>query len=66
MTLEVRDLTIDVADRRVVHGISFDVPDGARVGLITTRMPKLVSVLVDFRSPSTVGSSVVTSTPNGA
>lgn len=34
MTLEVRDLTIDIGDRRVVHGISFDVPDGARVGLI--------------------------------
>ncbi|MFH8250837.1 ABC transporter ATP-binding protein [Microbacterium sp. B2969] len=34
MTLEVRDLTIDVSGRRIVHGISFDVPDGARVGLI--------------------------------
>ncbi|TDN88481.1 ABC transporter ATP-binding protein [Microbacterium sp. BK668] len=34
MTLEIRDLTIDIAGRRVVDGISFDVPDGARVGLI--------------------------------
>jgi len=34
MTLEVRDLTIDIGDRRVVDGVSFDVPDGARVGLI--------------------------------
>lgn len=34
MSLEVRDLTIDIDGRRVVHGISFDVPDGARVGLI--------------------------------
>ncbi len=34
MTLEVRDLTIDIGARRVVDGISFDVPDGARVGLI--------------------------------
>ncbi len=34
MTLEVRDLTIDIGERRVVDGVSFDVPDGARVGLI--------------------------------
>lgn len=34
MTLEVRDLSIDIGDRRVVDGVSFDVPDGARVGLI--------------------------------
>ncbi len=34
MSLEVRDLTIDIAGRRVVDGVSFDVPDGARVGLI--------------------------------
>jgi peptide/nickel transport system ATP-binding protein len=34
MTLEVRDLTVDIAGRRVVDGVSFDVPDGARVGLI--------------------------------
>ncbi|GAA3630639.1 hypothetical protein GCM10022200_11730 [Microbacterium awajiense] len=34
MTLEVRGLTIDIGDRRVVDGVSFDVPDGARVGLI--------------------------------
>ena len=34
MTLEVRELTIDIGDRRVVDGVSFDVPDGARVGLI--------------------------------
>ncbi len=34
MSLEVRDLTIDIAGRRVVDGVSFDVPEGARVGLI--------------------------------
>ena len=34
MTLEVQDLTVDIDGRRVVDGISFDVPDGARVGLI--------------------------------
>lgn len=34
MSLEVRDLTIEISGRRVVDGISFDVPDGARVGLI--------------------------------
>ncbi|KAA9111166.1 ATP-binding cassette domain-containing protein [Microbacterium rhizomatis] len=34
MSLEVRDLTVDIAGRRVVDGVSFDVPDGARVGLI--------------------------------
>jgi peptide/nickel transport system ATP-binding protein len=34
MTLEVRDLTIDIGGRRVVDGVSFDVLDGARVGLI--------------------------------
>lgn len=34
MSLEVRDLTIDIGGRRVVDGVSFEVPDGARVGLI--------------------------------
>lgn len=34
MSLEVRDLTIEIGGRPVVHGVSFDVPDGARVGLI--------------------------------
>ncbi len=34
MSLEVQDLTIDVGGRRVVDGVSFAVPDGARVGLI--------------------------------
>ncbi|WP_442575130.1 ATP-binding cassette domain-containing protein [Microbacterium sp. F51-2R] len=34
MTLEVQGLTIDIAGRRVVDGVSFEVPDGARVGLI--------------------------------
>ena len=34
MSLEVQDLTIDIGGRRVVDGISFAVPDGARVGLI--------------------------------
>lgn len=34
MSLAVRDLTIEISGRRVVDGVSFDVPDGARVGLI--------------------------------
>ena len=34
MSLEVRDLSIEIDGRRVVDGVSFDVPDGARVGLI--------------------------------
>ena len=34
MSLEVQDLTIDIGERRVVDGVSFEVPDGARVGLI--------------------------------
>ena len=34
MSLVVRDLCIDVAGRRVVDGVSFDVPAGGRVGLI--------------------------------
>ena len=34
MSLEVRGLTIDIGGRRVVDGVSFTVPDGARVGLI--------------------------------
>ena len=34
MTLEVQDLAIEIAGRRVVDGVSFAVADGARVGLI--------------------------------
>ncbi|GAA2004600.1 ATP-binding cassette domain-containing protein [Microbacterium ulmi] len=34
MSLAVRDLTIDLGGRRVLDGVSFDVPDGARIGLI--------------------------------
>ncbi|MGN8027335.1 ABC transporter ATP-binding protein [Microbacterium sp. 22242] len=34
MTLEVTDLAIEIDGRRVVDGVSFAVPDGARVGLI--------------------------------
>ncbi|GLJ78513.1 ABC transporter ATP-binding protein [Microbacterium imperiale] len=34
MSLEVSDLTIDLDGRRVVDGVSFAVPDGARMGLI--------------------------------
>jgi peptide/nickel transport system ATP-binding protein len=34
VSLEVRGLSIDLGGRRVVDGVSFDVPDGARVGLI--------------------------------
>ncbi len=34
MSLEVRDLVIELGGRRVVDGVSFDVPASARVGLI--------------------------------
>ena len=34
MSLEVNDLAIELDGRRVVDGVSFAVPDGARVGLI--------------------------------
>ncbi|WP_312676132.1 ABC transporter ATP-binding protein [Microbacterium sp.] len=34
MSLVVRDLVVTIDGRRVVDGVSFDVPDGARVGLI--------------------------------
>ncbi len=34
MTLSVQDLAIEIDGRRVVDGISFEVPDGARLGLI--------------------------------
>ncbi|MEU4016269.1 ABC transporter ATP-binding protein [Microbacterium sp. NPDC028030] len=34
MSLSVRDLVIEIDGRRVVDGISFEVPDGARMGLI--------------------------------
>ncbi|QBR73581.1 ABC transporter ATP-binding protein [Microbacterium sediminis] len=34
MSLEVSDLVIEIDGRRVVDGVSFEVPDGARLGLI--------------------------------
>jgi peptide/nickel transport system ATP-binding protein len=34
MSLVVRDLSVDIDGRRVVDGVSFDVPEGGRVGLI--------------------------------
>lgn len=34
MTLEVQDLVVEIDGRRVIDGISFEVPDGARLGLI--------------------------------
>lgn len=34
MTLEVQNLTVGIGGRRVVDGVSFAVPEGARVGLI--------------------------------
>lgn len=34
MSLQVTDLCIDIDGRRVVDGVSFHVPDGARLGLI--------------------------------
>jgi peptide/nickel transport system ATP-binding protein len=34
MSLEVHDLVVELGGRRVVDGVSFTVPDGARLGLI--------------------------------
>lgn len=34
MSLAVKDLVVDIDGRRIIDGISFDVPDGARLGLI--------------------------------
>lgn len=34
MSLVVRDLRVEIGGRTLVDGVSFDVPDGARVGLI--------------------------------
>jgi peptide/nickel transport system ATP-binding protein len=34
MTLEVHDLVVEIDGRRVVDRVSFEVPDGSRVGLI--------------------------------
>ena len=34
MTLTVTDLSVSIDGRRVIDGISFEVPDGARLGLI--------------------------------
>jgi peptide/nickel transport system ATP-binding protein len=34
MSLVVQDLVVELGGRRVVDGVSFEVPDGARVGLI--------------------------------
>ena len=34
MSLVVEDLTIEIDGRTVVDGVSFEVPDGARLGLI--------------------------------
>ena len=34
MSLSVRNLVIEIDGRRVVDGISFEIPDGARLGLI--------------------------------
>lgn len=34
MSLEVHGLTIDIGGRRVIEGITFEVPDGGTVGLI--------------------------------
>ena len=34
MSLEVSELAVEIGGRRVVDGVSFAVPDGARVGLI--------------------------------
>jgi len=34
VSLQVRDLGVDIDGQRVVDGVSFDVPEGARLGLI--------------------------------
>ncbi len=34
MSLTVEDLVIEIDGRRVVDGVSFQVPDGARLGVI--------------------------------
>jgi len=34
MSLELRDLRVDIADRRIVSGIGFTVPDGTFTGLL--------------------------------
>ena len=34
MSLEIQDLSVTIAGRRVVDGVSFSLPDGARLGLI--------------------------------
>ena len=34
MSLQVHDLVVELGGRRLVDGVSFEVPDGARVGLI--------------------------------
>ena len=34
MTLSIRDLSVDIGDRRIVSNVSFDVPSGAFVGLL--------------------------------
>ncbi len=34
MSLVVEGLTVDIAGRRIIDGISFEVPDGARLGII--------------------------------
>ncbi|MGO2747088.1 ATP-binding cassette domain-containing protein [Microbacterium sp.] len=34
MSLQVQDLVVEIDGRRVIDGISFEVPDGARLGLI--------------------------------
>lgn len=34
MSLSVKDLVVEIDGRRVIDGISFEVPDGARLGLI--------------------------------
>ncbi|MGO1306215.1 MAG: ATP-binding cassette domain-containing protein, partial [Microbacterium gubbeenense] len=34
MSLLVEDLSIEIGGTRVVDGVSFDVPDGARTGII--------------------------------
>ncbi|MFT3798524.1 ATP-binding cassette domain-containing protein [Microbacterium sp.] len=62
MSLSVQGLTIDLGGRRVVDGVSFDVPDGARVGLIgesgSGKSLTALAVLGLLPAGATVGGSI--------
>lgn len=62
MTLAVEDLTIDIDGRRVVDGVSFAVPDGARLGIIgesgSGKSLTALAVLGLLPDGATVGGSI--------